>query len=110
MDFYQVLVGMLVGGMTIGAFAFGKGAGSLARMEISAAVNVAKQEVGWEYQRYRIQALRMDWVALPIEARKEYVRVYGRPQWAARVTEDDPLEGVPHVLHVVPPSLAEARA
>lgn len=85
----------LVGGATFaGAYTFGRQASSLARMELVAAVQVAKQEVGWEYQRYRIEALRMDWVALDVAARKEYVRQWGRPRWAGSEDSPDPLEGV----------------
>ena len=68
--------------LVLGAFVMGRQTMNLHRMEIAAAVSVAKQEVGWNYERYRIEALRIDWMALPIETRKEYVRQWGRPTWA----------------------------
>jgi hypothetical protein len=70
----------------LGAFALGRQTTNLHRMEIAAAVSVAKSEVGWTYERYRIESLRMDWVAMTVEARKEYVRTWDRPAWAKQST------------------------
>ena len=103
-DWYPVLVGLVIGAMTMAAFLAGKGSGNLARMEVTAAVQVAKQEVGWEYQRYRIEAMRMDWVNLSPEARKEYVRTWARPKWASDAVDRDPMLGVPKVHMVRGPS------
>ena len=99
-DMYLILVGMVLGGMTIAAYGAGKGTHNLARMEITAAVQTAKQEVGWQYQRYRIESLRMDWCSLSVDARREYMRLYGRPKWADRLNVDDPMGDVPKVHHV----------
>lgn len=99
-DLAPVLLALLILGLGVTAYMTGRKSHSLARMEVTAAVQVAKQEVGWQYERYRIQALRMDWVALEPSARKEYVRTWGRPSWAGTAPDPDPLEGVPKVHRV----------
>jgi len=94
------LVWYLVAVLATVAFSFfmaGRQTTTLARMEIQAAVNVAKQEVGWEYQRLRLQSMRMDWVRLPVEARKEYERRWGNPTWSKESSQPDPVTDVPRV-------------
>jgi hypothetical protein len=98
-DGTMVLAGILLGALAVAAFLAGRSSNRLAWMELSAAINVAKQEVGWEYQRYRIQALRMDWMALDPVARQEYVRRWGRPKWAG-TAKSEPLEGVTAVRSI----------
>ncbi|GAG55884.1 unnamed protein product [marine sediment metagenome] len=79
----QMLVIFLVSfTIALAAYLAGRNSHNLARMEVTAAVQVAKQEVGWEYQRYRIESLRMDWLALKHQSRQEYVQRWGRPLWA----------------------------
>jgi hypothetical protein len=73
----------------IAAVIFGRGSQNLSRMEIVAAVTTAKREVGWTYEKYRIEALRMEWMALAPEVRKEYIRAYGRPKWTTPVMVTD---------------------
>ena len=82
MNDVEIVVMGLMGLFVVLAWVLGRQSGNLARCEITAAVQVAKQEVGWEYQRYRIEALRMDWVALSPQARKEYCHTWSRPKWA----------------------------
>ena len=82
MDMIDLLSALFLVAIVVVAFRLGRQSNTLARMEITAATQVAKQEVGWEYQRYRIEALRMDWVALSPQARKEYCHTWSRPKWA----------------------------
>lgn len=72
----------IVLGMVVLAFIAGSSRGNLSRMEVVAAVHTAKQEVGWTFERYRIESLRMQWMALPLEARREYLQTWGRPTWS----------------------------
>lgn len=99
-DMYLMVLGIVIGAMTLIAYGAGKGTHNLARMEITAAVNTAKQEVGWEYQRYRIESMRMDWCNMSVDGRREYMRLYGRPKWADSVNIEDPLKDIPKV-HMV---------
>jgi len=64
------------------AWVAGSSKGNLSRMEVVAAVHTAKTEVGWTYERYRLESLRIDYMALSPQARQEYVRMWGRPLWA----------------------------
>lgn len=100
-DTYLVVLGIVIGAMTLMAYGAGKGTHNLARMEILAASNVVRQEVSFEYQMLRLSAMRMAWVALDPSAKKEYIHMFGRPTFAKQSTgEPDPLEDVPKV-HVV---------
>jgi len=77
------LIGLFMIGMVVVlAWILGNSHGHLARMELVAAVHTAKTEVGWTYERYRLESLRMDWLALAPQARAEYSRSWGRPRWA----------------------------
>ena len=91
-DVFVLVLAFVVGTVFVGAYMAGRNTSNLARMEVTAAIQTAKQEVGWTYERYRIEALRMDWVALMPEARREYVHTWGRPRWAlpARAGPRDP--------------------
>lgn len=64
------------------AFLMGRQSHKLHLSELTAAISIAKQDIGWTYERYRLQVMRMDWVSLPPEIRKEYIRMFGRPAWA----------------------------
>jgi len=63
------------------AWLAGSSTGNLSRAEVAAAVHTAKTEVGWTYERYRIESLRMEWCAMPLEAKREYIRSWGHPVW-----------------------------
>ena len=60
----------------------GHGVKSMAIMEMNAAARTAKLEADHTYERYRIATVRMEWVGMAVEAKKEYVRLWGRPSWA----------------------------
>jgi len=93
-----MLLGMLIGALGFSAYMAGRRSHNLARMEIAAAVGTAKQEVGWTYERYRLESLRMDWVALPSSARAEYRRSWGEPTWSRPSTQKaDPMADVAKV-------------
>jgi hypothetical protein len=109
MDNNLVLVSIVLGAFDLGAVGMGRTGRALDRMEIAAAANVAKQETTWQWEKYRIETLRMQWLTMPIEARREYARRYGAPRWAGEA-KVDPLEGVPKVTLITAPMLKEARA
>jgi len=91
MDIVDLLSALFLLAIVLTAFLVGRQSNNLARMELTAAVSVAKQDVGWTYERYRLEAMRMEWLSLPVEARREYLRTWGRPTWAkASRTEEDP--------------------
>lgn len=100
MDIVDLLSAAALLAIIVLAFRLGRQSNALAAMEVKAAAQVVKQEVGWEFQRYRIESLRMDWVALDPSARKEYTRTWPRPKWATTAGTKDPLEGIAPV-HVV---------
>lgn len=109
MDYNLVIASVILVGLAIGVIGMGRSSNRLARMEIAAMVNVAKQEVGWEYERYRIEWLRMTWLTMPLEARREYTRRFGAPRWAGDFKED-PLAGIDKVRIVRSALLSEATA
>ena len=76
------------------SYLMGRQSHRLHLMEMTAAISIAKQDVSWEFQRYRIESLRMCWVALSPQARKEYTRTWSRPKWARTTKDHDTLEGV----------------
>ena len=76
------LIALVIMGIVIFiAWIAGSSKGNLSRMEVVAAVHTAKTEVGWTYERYRIESLRMEWCAMPLEAKREYIRSWGHPVW-----------------------------
>jgi hypothetical protein len=76
-------VAVLIMGLVIyTAWIAGSSKGHLSRMEDVAAVHTARTEVGWTYERYRLESLRLDWLNLSPQARAEYTRTWGRPKWA----------------------------
>jgi hypothetical protein len=99
-DWQLFLVAMMLGGLAVASFLTGRRAGDLDRMGLMASIQTVKQEVALDYERLRLQSMRMAWVALPVEARREYVALYGRPKWAGKCLTDDPLDGVPPVHQV----------
>jgi hypothetical protein len=77
---FMVALGLVC--LVLVSYLMGRQSHRLHLMEMTAAIGIAKQDVSWQYERYRLEALRMDWVALAPEIRKEYVRTWGRPKWA----------------------------
>lgn len=85
-----VVAGLLFGGMLVSMYMAGRNSGNLARMELTACLQVAKTEVGWQYERFRLQTLRMDWLALSSQSRQEYVRRWGHPSWSHASSSNPP--------------------
>jgi hypothetical protein len=83
MDFL-VAAGLL--GLLLSSFLMGRQSHRLHLAEMTAAIAIAKQDIGWQFERYRLEVMRMEWIALPIETRKEYVRTWGRPTWTRQST------------------------
>lgn len=79
-DFIIALV--IMGIVILGAWLAGSSKGNHSRLELVAAVHTARSEVGWTYERYRLESLRIDFMALSPQSRQEYVRMWGRPKWA----------------------------
>ena len=77
---FMIVLAIMFGVVLI-AWIAGSSKGNLSRMEVVAAVHTAKTEVGWTYERYRIESLRMEWCAMPLEAKREYIRSWGHPVW-----------------------------
>ena len=81
-DTVYILVLLIMAVVILIAWIAGSSTGNTSRMELVAAVQTARSEVGWTYERYRLESLRIDWLALTPQARQEYVRSWGRPKWA----------------------------
>jgi len=79
-DFLIALV--IMGVVILIAWVAGSSKGNLSRMEVVAAVHTAKTEVGWTYEHYRIETLRMQWMTMPLEGKREYIRSWGHPTWS----------------------------
>ena len=77
---FMVAMGLVC--LVLVSFLMGRQSHRLHQMELTAAISIAKHDIGWTFERFRIQTMRMEWVALPPQIRKEYIRMYGRPTWA----------------------------
>ena len=64
------------------AWLLGRQTSNLGLMAQTAAATTASREVGWTYERYRLESLRIEWMALPEDARASYCRTWGTPKWA----------------------------
>jgi len=73
---------LIMGLVIVTAWIAGSSKGHLSRMEDVACVHTARTEVSWSYERYRLESLRIDFMALSPQSRQEYVRMWGRPKWA----------------------------
>jgi len=85
-----VLAGLILGAILVGMYGAGRHTGNLARMEMTAAIQTAKTEIGWQYERFRLQTLRMDWLNMDTQARLEYIRRWGTPSWAHASVKSEP--------------------
>ena len=77
---FMVALGLVC--LVLVSYLMGRQSHRLHLMELTAAISIAKQDVSWEYQRFRVESMRMCWVALSPPARKEYCHTWSRPKWA----------------------------
>ncbi|GAG70510.1 unnamed protein product [marine sediment metagenome] len=96
-DFLIVMTLLIMALVIFIAWMAGTSKGNLGRMEIVAAVHTAKTDVGWTYERYRIEYLRMTWASMKVDAKREYIRAWGQPRWTlpSRGPVHDYLETAP---------------
>ena len=92
-DSMNFLVALGLVCLVLVSFLMGRQSHRLHQMELTALISIARQDVSWQYERYRLDTMRMEWVALSPQARKEYVRTWSRPKWAT-TKDHDTLEGV----------------
>jgi len=81
-DTVYIFVLLIMAVVVFIAWVAGSSTGHMSSRELVAAVHTARSEVGWTFERFRIESLRIDWLALTPQARQEYVRSWGRPTWA----------------------------